>query len=81
MVVEKGRKVSFDYTLTVDGKEIDNSEKSGPLEYVQGSGTIIEGLDIRDHSSLDCRYSKIMREKEKFILKDWFDGGIMNIGR
>ena len=42
--VEKGKKVKFDYTLTVDGQEIDSSEGKQPVEYVDGDGQIIPGL-------------------------------------
>jgi FKBP-type peptidyl-prolyl cis-trans isomerase SlyD len=44
MTIKKGSKVSFDYTLTVDGKVIDSSETKGPLSYIQGEGQIIPGL-------------------------------------
>ena len=44
-VVENGKTVSFDYWLTVDGKEIENSEKLGPVDYVQGNGEVIPGLE------------------------------------
>lgn len=44
MVVEEGRLVSFDYTLTVDGEVIDDSKERGPLQYTQGKGEIIPGL-------------------------------------
>jgi len=44
MAIKNGSKVSFDYTLTVDGKIMDSSQGRGPLQYVQGQGTIIPGL-------------------------------------
>ncbi|MDD5006166.1 MAG: peptidylprolyl isomerase [Candidatus Omnitrophica bacterium] len=45
-VITKGKKVKFNYILTVDGKVFDSSEKTGgPLEYVQGDGSIIKGLE------------------------------------
>ncbi len=44
-VVENGKTVGFDYWLTVDGKEIENSEKLGPIEYVHGKGDVIPGLE------------------------------------
>ncbi len=46
-MIEKGRKVKFDYTLTVDGKTIDSSQRSGPLEDTQGEGNNIIGLERR----------------------------------
>ena len=47
MVIEKGRKVSFDYTLKVDGKVVDSSKERGPFQYIQGEGKIIKGLSKR----------------------------------
>ncbi len=44
MVVEEGKKVSFDYTLTVNDEVVDSSKERGPLTYVHGEGKIIPGL-------------------------------------
>lgn len=44
IVVAEGKKVQFDYTLTVDGQVIDTTEGKQPIEFVQGDGTIIPGL-------------------------------------
>lgn len=44
-MISTGKKVKFDYTLTVDGKVVDSSKERGPLEYVQGSHSIIPGLE------------------------------------
>lgn len=44
-MIEKGKTVSMDYTLTVDGKVFDSSEGKAPLQYVQGEGNIIPGLE------------------------------------
>jgi len=44
-MIKEGSKVAIDYTLTVDGAIADTSKGRGPLEYVQGSGQIIIGLD------------------------------------
>ena len=43
-VIANGKKVTFDYTLKVDGKVIDNSQQHGPFVYTQGEGKIIPGL-------------------------------------
>ena len=45
--IEKGKTVKFDYTLTVDGKVVDISAGKKPIEYTQGSGQIIKGLETR----------------------------------
>ena len=45
VVVAEGKTVSFDYTLTVERKVVDSSQGKKPLEYVQGKGQIIPGLE------------------------------------
>lgn len=37
--------VSLDYTLKVDGEVIDSSEGMEPLQFIQGKGEIIQGLE------------------------------------
>ena len=37
--------VSMDYMLTVDGQVVDSSEDSEPIEFIQGFGNIIPGLE------------------------------------
>jgi FKBP-type peptidyl-prolyl cis-trans isomerase SlyD len=44
-VVTDGQVVSLEYTLTVDGEVIDSSEGHGPIEFIQGMGNIIPGLE------------------------------------
>ncbi len=52
--VEAGKQVTINYQLSVDGKVIDSSETSGPIEYQQGDETVlppklqqgIEGLKV-----------------------------------
>ncbi|MBI4115618.1 MAG: peptidylprolyl isomerase [Candidatus Omnitrophica bacterium] len=46
-VIEDGKKIKIHYTLTVDGKVVDSSEGREPLEYIQGKGQIITGLEKR----------------------------------
>lgn len=44
--IKNGATVQINYTLTVDGEELDNSkQQGGPLTYVQGSGQILPGLE------------------------------------
>jgi FKBP-type peptidyl-prolyl cis-trans isomerase SlyD len=43
--VEKDLVVSMEYTLTVDGEVLDSSEEDGPIEFIQGKGNIIAGLE------------------------------------
>ncbi|HBX71154.1 MAG TPA: peptidylprolyl isomerase [Chloroflexi bacterium] len=37
--------VSMEYTLTVDGEIVDSSEEEGPIQFLQGYGNIIPGLE------------------------------------
>jgi FKBP-type peptidyl-prolyl cis-trans isomerase SlyD len=43
--VQNGIKVSMDYALTVNGELVDKSQPDQPLQFVQGSGQIIRGLE------------------------------------
>lgn len=44
-VVEKNSVVSLQYTLTVDGKVVDSADQADPLQFIQGTGHIIPGLE------------------------------------
>ena len=46
-MIKDGSRVKLDYTLTVDGKVLESSEGKSPLEYIQGQGQIIPGLENR----------------------------------
>jgi len=43
--IRKGSAVTFDYTLTVDGKVVETSVGRKPMTYVAGSGALIPGLE------------------------------------
>jgi FKBP-type peptidyl-prolyl cis-trans isomerase SlyD len=43
--VQDGQVVSMDYTLHVDGEMLDSSVGHEPLEFLQGAGNIIPGLE------------------------------------
>ena len=46
MKISKDRIVSIDYTLKdVNGEVIDTSDGRAPLDYIHGSGSIIQGLE------------------------------------
>ena len=47
MKIEDGKKVKFDYTLKIDGQVVETSNGKEPLEYTQGEGKIIPGLESR----------------------------------
>lgn len=44
-VVKNDLVVAMDYSLTVDSKVIDSSKEREPLEFLQGHGNIIPGLE------------------------------------
>ena len=67
--IKKDSKVAIHYTLTVDGKIADTSKDRGPLEYTQGAGQIIigleealEGLKAGDKKSVDIEAKKAYGE-------------------
>lgn len=43
--VASGMAISMDYTLTVEGEVLDSSKENGPIEFLQGHGNIIPGLE------------------------------------
>jgi peptidylprolyl isomerase len=43
--IRKGSMVRIHYTLEVDGKTIDDTRGRGPLEFQEGSGRVIQGLE------------------------------------
>ena len=45
LIVQDGQVVGMEYILHVDGEILDSSEGHGPLEFLQGSGNIIPGLE------------------------------------
>lgn len=45
LTVQDGQVVSMDYTLHVDGEVLDTSSGHEPLEFLQGAGNIIPGLE------------------------------------
>lgn len=45
LTVQDGQVVSMEYTLWVDGEILDSSAGQSPLEFLQGAGNIIPGLE------------------------------------
>jgi FKBP-type peptidyl-prolyl cis-trans isomerase SlyD len=43
--VQDGQIVAMDYTLKIDGEVVDSSDGQEPLEFLQGAGNIIPGLE------------------------------------
>ena len=84
-MIKKGAKVTFDYTLTVDGKVQDTSAGRGPLEYTHGAGQIIQGLEevleqmnIGDKKTVDIKaekaYGPVLQEAIKRVPKEAIGG-------
>lgn len=46
-MIENGKKISFEYTLTVDGEVVDSNVGKEPIVYTQGDGQIISGLETQ----------------------------------
>lgn len=44
-MIAAGSKVSIHYTLTVEGAVVDSSTGREPLEYVQGQGMLVPGIE------------------------------------
>jgi len=46
--IQEGATVQIEYTLTVEGEQVDSSQVRGvPLSYVHGQGQLISGLEAR----------------------------------
>ncbi len=45
-MISNGKKVKIHYTLKVNKEVVDSSLEKDPLEYEQGSGQIIKGLEV-----------------------------------
>ncbi|MCD4782104.1 MAG: peptidylprolyl isomerase [Candidatus Omnitrophica bacterium] len=45
LMIANGKRVYFDYTLTVEGEVADTSEGKQPLDYIHGQQMIIPGLE------------------------------------
>ena len=78
--IKKDSKVAIHYTLTVEGKVEDTSKNRGPLEYTQGAGQIIiglekalEGLKAGDKKSVDIEakeaYGEVKPEAKRRLPK------------
>ena len=53
--VKENLVIAIDYTLTVDDAEVDSSKDREPLEFLQGHGNIISGLE---HAMLGMKISE-----------------------
>ena len=69
--VQDGQVVSMDYTLLVDGEVLDTSSGHEPLEFLQGSGNIIPGLEQE-------LYGMAVGESKKVIVQPEEGYGILD---
>ncbi|HLF18675.1 MAG TPA: peptidylprolyl isomerase [Candidatus Omnitrophota bacterium] len=44
-MIEKGKTIQFDYTLTINNEVVESTEGKSPIEYIHGEGKIIPGLE------------------------------------
>lgn len=44
-IIDDNIVVRLDYSLYVDGRLLESSQKSGPIEFIQGTGNVIRGLE------------------------------------
>lgn len=63
--IKEGSVVSVHYTLTVDGQVVDASREGAPLQYTQGPGQIIPGLEeqLVGHSAGEKMTVQVTPEK------------------
>jgi len=81
--VEAGKKVKFDYKLTIDGQVIESSEGKQPIEYTHGEAQIIpglsaalEGMNVGDNKTVtiepDQGYGTVKQDAFKEVPKKNF---------
>jgi FKBP-type peptidyl-prolyl cis-trans isomerase SlyD len=63
--VEKDLVVSMEYKLTVEGEVVDSSTEDGPIEFIQGRGNIIPGLEkeLYDMNIGDSKKVKVVAKE------------------
>ena len=94
MKVERGKKITMEYELGVEGGEVvESSDKRGkPIEYVHGSGGMLAGLEKRIEGLVEGDEQEgIIPAEEAFgteeslptkvLSKDSFPEGELEVGR
>jgi len=69
--VQDGQIVSMDYTLHVDGEILDSSSGHEPLEFLQGAGNIIPGLEQE-------LYGMVIGESKKVVVQPEDGYGVLD---
>jgi FKBP-type peptidyl-prolyl cis-trans isomerase SlyD len=78
--VEKDLVVSMEYTLQVDGEEIDSSKGQEPLQFLVGHGNIISGLE-REMMGMKVGDSKDVVIQPGDAYGEFDDQAFMNVPR
>jgi FKBP-type peptidyl-prolyl cis-trans isomerase SlyD len=78
--VEKDVVVSMEYTLQVDGEEIDSSKGQAPLQFLVGHGNIISGLE-REMMGMKVGESKDVIIQPGDAYGEFDDQAFMNVPR
>jgi FKBP-type peptidyl-prolyl cis-trans isomerase SlyD len=78
--VEKDVVVSMEYTLQVDGEEIDSSKGQEPLQFLVGHGNIISGLE-REMMGMKVGESKDVVIQPADAYGEFDENAFMNVPR
>ena len=78
--VQKDVVVSMEYTLQVDGEEIDSSKGQAPLQFLVGYGNIISGLE-REMMGMKVGESKDVVIQPADAYGEFDDQAFMNVPR
>ena len=78
--VQKDIVVSMEYTLQVDGEEIDSSKGQSPLQFLVGHGNIISGLE-REMMGMKVGESKDVVIQPADAYGEFDDQAFMNVPR
>ena len=78
--VQKDAVVSMEYTLQVDGEEIDSSKGQEPLQFLVGHGNVISGLE-REMMGMKVGDSKDVVIQPSDAYGEFDEGAFMDVPR
>ena len=64
-MIRNGSQVTMHYVLRVDGREIESSRKTGPVEYIQGRHEILPGLEDRLEGLEEGQHKRVAVEPDE----------------
>ena len=79
-MVQDGQVVSIEYTLRIDDEVVDTSNEEGPLEFLQGSGNIVPGLE-REMYGMQIGESKKVIVSPRDGYGEFDNGAFMDVPR